>query len=124
MRDSKIVVLAEKVEGAEVPQCIRDMYHCINNPRDFRAALAAGERLFSQYKYNQAGTPPMSIPELCVLFDIGKTKLYEILHGSKYGKEEATEKKPLKWIKPEPVEKTPPKKAKKMEENTKATPTT
>ena len=81
MTDSEIVVLAEKVEGTEVPQCI-------NNPRDFRAALVAGERLFSQYKYNQAGMPPMSIPELCMLFDIGKTKLYKILHGSKYGKEE------------------------------------
>ena len=79
MRDSKIVVLAEKVEGSKVPQCVRDMYQHIGNPRDFRAALAAGERLFSQYKGNQAGTLLMSIPELCVLFDVGKTKLYEIL---------------------------------------------
>ena len=44
--------------------------------------------------------------------------------GSKYGKEEAAEKKPLKRIKLDPVEKTPPRKIKKMEEKTKATLTT
>ena len=55
------------------------MYGRINHPHNFRAALAAGERLFSQYKFNQAGTPVVSIPELCTYFDVGKTKLYEIL---------------------------------------------
>ena len=47
----------------------------------------------------------MSIPELCTYFDVGKTKLYEILHGGKYGKEEEAEKKLLKRIKPELVKK-------------------
>ena len=60
-------------------QCVYDMYGGINHPRNFRAALAAGERLFLQYKFNQAGTPVVLIPELCTYFDVGKTKLYEIL---------------------------------------------
>ena len=113
MRDSEIVVVAEKVEGAEIPPCVRDMYSYIGNPRDFRAMLAAGERLFSQYKYNQAGTPLISIPKLCILSNIGKTKLYEILQEGKYkhpAKEEEVEKKTVRRIKPDPVEDTPPRK--------------
>ena len=119
------------------------MYSRINHPCNFRAALAAGERLFSQYKFNQAGTPIVSIPELCTYFDVGKIKLYEILRGGKYGKKEEVEKKPLKCIKPEPVKKekegspakTPKKEGKKSSApkksatpkktpKTKATPTT
>ena len=84
IRDSEIMVVAEKVKEAEVPPYIKDMYSHIGNPRDFRAALAAGERLLSQYKNNLAGTPLISIPELCILYDIGKTKLCEVLHGGKY----------------------------------------
>ena len=80
--------------------------------------MAAGECLFSQYKFNQPGTPIVSIPELCTYFDVGKTKFYEILRGGKYGKEEEVEKKPLKCIKPEPVKKEkegPPTKTSKKE---------
>ena len=104
MRDSEVMV-SEKVRGTDLPQCVYDMYGRINHPHNFRATLAAGERLFLQYKFNQAGTPIVSIPELCTYFDVGKTKLYEILRGGKYGKEEEVEKKPLKCIKPEPVKK-------------------
>ena len=103
MRDSKVVVVSEKVMGTDLPQCVHDMYSRINHPHNFRAALVAGECLFSQYKFNQAGTPILSILELCTYFNVGKTKLYEILRGGKYGKEEEVEKKPLKCIKPEPV---------------------
>ena len=88
LRDNAIVALAERVEESEMPQCVRDMYKRINHPHDFRAALATGERLYSQYKFNQAGTPFISNPKLCVHFNIGKTKLYEILQGGKCGKEE------------------------------------
>ena len=93
MRDSEVVVMAEKVRGPELPQCIYGMSERINHPRDFCAALAAGERLYSLYKFNQAGTPPISIPELCNYYDVGKTKIYELLHGGKYkysNKEEET----------------------------------
>ena len=99
MQDNKVVILAEKVRGSELPQCVYQMNQCIDNLRDFRAALAIGERLYSLYKYNQAGTPPTSIPDLCTYFDVGKTKLYELLQGGKYKytmKEEGeTEKKPV-----------------------------
>ena len=101
------------------------MYGRINHPHNFRAALAAGEHLFLQYKFNQAGTPIVSILELCTYFDVGKTKLYEILRGGKYGKEEEVEKKPLKCIKPELVKKEkegPPAKTLKKEEKKSSTP--
>ena len=91
---------------------------------DFHAQLAAGERLYSLYKFNQVGTPPISIPELCNNYDVGKTKVYELLCGGKYKyptKVEETEKKMTRQIRPVPVEEeAPPKKLKK----TKATPTT
>ena len=124
MRDSEVVVMAEKVRGPELPQCIYGMSERINHPRDFCAALAADERLYSLYKFNQAGTPPISIPELCNYYDVGKTKIYELLHGGKYKystKEEETEKKPARRIKPEKLEEEPPAKKSKK---TKAAPTT
>ena len=123
MRDSEVIVVAEKVRGSELPQRVYGMSQRINHPRDFRAALAVGERLYSLYQFNQAGTPPISIPELCNYYDVGKTKLYELLCGGKYKhptKEEETEKKTVRRIKPDLVEDAPPKKVKK----TKATPTT
>ena len=43
----EVVVLAEKVKGSELPQCVHQMSQPINNPRDFRATLAVGERLYS-----------------------------------------------------------------------------
>ena len=125
MQDNEVVVVTEKVRGSKLPQCIYQMNQCIANLRDFCAALAVGERLYSLYKYNQVSTPPTSIPDLCTHFDVGKTKLYELLRGGKYKypmKEEGeTEKKTVRRIRPEKVEKEPPEKRSKK---TKATPTT
>ena len=124
MRDSEVVVVAEKVRGPELPQCIYEMSERINHPRDFCATLAAGERLYSLYKFNQAGTLPISIPELCNYYDVGKMKIYELLRGGKYKystKEEETEKKPARRIIPEKLEEEPPAKKSKK---TKAAPTT
>ena len=123
MRDSEVVVVAEKVRGPELPQCVYEMSQRISHPRDFHAALAAGERLYSLYKFNQAGTPPISIPELCNYYDVGKTKIYELLRGEKYKypTKEETEKKPVRRIRPEKVEEEPPEKRSKK---TKAAPTT
>ena len=116
--------VAEKVRGTELPQCVYQINQRIGNPRDFRAALAAGEHLYSMYKYHQVGTPPVSIPELCTNFDVGKTKIYELLRGEKYRypPKEEVEKKPARRIQPEKVEaeEPPTKKTKK----TKAVPTT
>ena len=126
MRDSEVVVVAEKVRGPELPQCIYGMSKRINHPRDFHAALEAGKRLYSLYKFNQAGTPPISIPELCNYYDIGKTKIYELLRGGKYKystKEEETEKKPAHRIILEKLEEEPPPPPKKSKK-TKAAPIT
>ena len=123
MQDNEVVILAEKVKGSELPQCVHQMSQHINNPRDFRATLAVGKRLYSLYKSNQAGMPPTSILDLCTYFNIGKTKMYELLRGGKYKyatKEEEVEKKPLKRIKPEKIEEAPQRKIKK----TKTAPTT
>ena len=79
MQDNEIVILAEKVKGSELPQCVHQMSQRINNPRDFHATLAVSEQLYSLYKYNQVGTPPTSIPDLCTYFHVGKTKMYELL---------------------------------------------
>ena len=116
MRDSEVTVVAEKVWGPELPQCIYRMSERINHPR--------GERLYSLYKFNQAGTPPISIPELCNYYDVGKMKIYELLRGGKYKystKEEEIEKKPAHRIIPEKLEEEPPAKKNKK---TKAAPTT
>ena len=96
MRDSKVVV-AEKARGSELPQCVYQMNEHITNPRDFRATLAAGERLYSLYKFNQTGASPISVPELCSHYDVGKTKIYELLRGEKYKylTKEEVEKKPV-----------------------------
>ena len=100
------------------------MSQWIGNPRDFRAALAAGKRLYGMYKYHQAGTPPVLIPELCTHLNIAKTKIYELLRGEKYRypPKEEVEKKPARRIQPERVEgeEPPAKKTKKA----KAAPTT
>ena len=58
MQDNEVVIIAEKVRGTELPQCVYQMSQRIENPRDFQAALAAGERLYSMYKFHQAGMHP------------------------------------------------------------------
>ena len=54
--------------------------------------MAVGERMFSLYKHEQAGEPVAEVPKLCERYDIGKTKLYEVLRGGKYKKEMSTPK--------------------------------
>ena len=124
MQDNEVVIVAEKVRGTELPQYVYQMSQRIENPRDFWAVLAAGERLYSMYKFHQAGTQPVSIPELCNYFNIGKTKIYELLRGEKYRypTKEETEKKTVRRIQPERVEgeEPPVKRSKKV----KAAPTT
>ena len=125
MQDNEVVILAEKVKGSKLSQCVHQMSQRIDNPRDFRAALVVGERLYSLYKYNQARTPPTSILDLCTYFDVRKTKMYELLQGGKYKytakEEKEVEKKPLKRIKLEKIKDAPQEKKIKK---TKATPTT
>ena len=123
MRDSEVVMVTEKVRGSKLPQCMYQMNERIANPRDFCAALAAGERLYSLYKFNQTGASPISMPELCSHYDVGKMKIYELLRGEKYKylTKEEVEKKPVRRIQPEKVEEEPPEKQSKK---TKVAPTT
>ena len=79
MRDNEVVVISEKMQGMDLPKYVYEMYERIHSPHNFRMALSAGEQLLSLYKYNQAGTDVVTVPDLCTFFDVGKTKLYEIL---------------------------------------------
>ena len=104
MRDNEVVVISEKMQGMDLLKCVYEMYKRIHSPHTFRVALAAGEWLLSLYKHNQARTNVVTGPDLCTFFNVRKTKLYEVLQGEKYAKEEEAEKKPLKHIKPGPVQ--------------------
>ena len=48
--------------------------------------------MFLLYKHEQAGEPVTEVLKLCEWYDIGKTKLYEVLRGGKYKKEMSTPK--------------------------------
>ena len=134
MEDRDVVIVSEKMRGMDLPKCVYEMYQRIGSPGNFRAALAAGERLLSLYRKNQVGADVETIPNLCRYFKIGKTKLHEILCCQKYGKDEPDVKKPPRHIMPVAVkeeEKTvePPvkkgrggKKSTKMKSKKKRTP--
>ena len=65
MQDNEVVVVAKKVRGSELPQCVYQMNQRIANPRDFCATLAAGERLYSVYKLIKQDQHPFPYPS-CV----------------------------------------------------------
>ena len=77
MTDEEVTEVGEKVRPSKLPRCIED-------PRNFRTVLAVGERIFSIYKHEQTGELVAEVSELCEIYDIGKTKLYEVLRGGKY----------------------------------------
>ena len=101
MTDEEITEAGERVWPSKLPKCVDQLYDRLKNPRNFRAVLAVGERMFSLYKHEQAGEPIAEVPELCERHDIGKTKLYKVLRGGKY-KEMSTPKpestKPARWV--------------------------
>ena len=90
--DEEIMEVGAKVRPSKLPKCADQLYNRLKNPRNFRTVLAVGERMFSLYKHEQAGEPVAEVPELCERYDIGKTKLYEVLRGGKYKKEMSTPK--------------------------------
>ena len=57
MQDNEVVIWAEKVKGSELPQCVHQMSQHIDNPRDFHAALAVGERLYMSCVTEAASFP-------------------------------------------------------------------
>ena len=92
MTDEEVTEVGERVWPSKLPKCADQLYDRLKNPRNFRTILAVGERMFSLYKHEQAGEPVTEVPELCERYDIGKTKLYEVLRGRKYKKEMSTPK--------------------------------
>ena len=65
MEDRDIVIVSEKMQGMDLPKCVYKMYQRIGSPRNFRVALAAGERLLSLYRKNQVGADVETVPNLC-----------------------------------------------------------
>ena len=102
MTNEEIMEVGERVQPSKLPKCVDQLYDQLKNPRNFRTVLAVGERMFSLYKHEQAGEPIAEVPELCERYDIGKTKLYEVLQGGKYKKEMSTPKsesaKTARWV--------------------------
>ena len=92
MTNEEVMEVGEKVRPSNLPRCVDQLYDRLKDPRNFQTILAVGERIFSIYKHEQAGDPVAEVPELCERYDIGKTKLYEVLRGGKYKKEISTPK--------------------------------
>ena len=92
MTDEEVTEVGEKVQPSKLPRCMDQLYDRLKDLRNFRTILAVGEQIFSIYKHEQAGEPIAQVSELCERYDIGKTKLYEVLQGGKYKKEISTPK--------------------------------
>ena len=92
MTDEEVTEVGEKVWPSKLPRCVDQLYDRLKDPRSFQTVLAVGEQIFSIYKHEQAGELIAEVPELCERYDIGKTKLYEVLQGGKYKKEISTPK--------------------------------
>ena len=90
--DEEVTEVGERVQLSRVPKCVDKLYDKLKNPRNFQTILAVGERVFSIYKHEQMGEPLVEVPELCERYEVGKTRLYEVLWGGKYKKETSTPK--------------------------------
>ena len=90
--DEEATKVGERVQPSKLPKCVDQLYNKLKNPRNFRTILAVGERVFSIYKHEQTGEPLAEVPDLCERYDVGKTRLYEVLWGGKYKKETSTPK--------------------------------
>ena len=66
MQDNEVIVVTEKVREPELPQCVYQMNQRIANPRDFRAALAAGERFTAYISLIRQEHHPFPYPS-CVI---------------------------------------------------------
>ena len=98
MTDEEVTEVGEKVRPSKLPRCIDQLYDRLKDPRNFQTVLAVGEQIFSIYKHEQAGEPIAEVPELCERYDIGKTKLYEVLRGGKYKETSPPNQKASSWL--------------------------
>ena len=92
MTDEEVTEVGERVRPSRLPKCVDQLYDRLKNPRNFRTILAVGEQVFSIYKHAQTGESLVEVPDLCERYDVGKTRLYEVLRGGKYKKETSTSK--------------------------------
>ena len=85
------------------------MYTHIDNPAQFRVALAAAERLINIYRHNREEVKLEPLKTTAHCFEVRKKDVYELLWGEKYMKvktetkeetsteSEAPPAKKLKW---------------------------
>ena len=92
MTDEEVTEVGERVQPSKLPKCVDQLYDKLKNPKNFRTILQVGEQVFSIYKHEQMGEPLVEVPDLCEKYDVGKTRLYEVLQGGKYKKETSTPK--------------------------------
>ena len=92
MTDEEVTEVGERVRPSRLPKCVDQLYDKLKNPRNFRTILVVGKWVFSIYKHEQMGEPLVEVPELCKRYEVGKTRLYEVLQGGKYKKETSTPK--------------------------------
>ena len=92
MTDEEVTEVGERVRPSRLPKCVDQLYDRLKNPRNFQTILAVGEQIFSIYKHEQMGESLAEVPDLCKRYDVGKTRLYEVLRGGKYKKETSTPK--------------------------------
>ena len=92
MMDKEVTEVGESVRPSRLPKCVDQLYDKLKNPRNFRTILVVGGRVFSIYKHKQMGEPLVEVPELCKRYEVGKTRLFEVLWGGKYKKETSTPK--------------------------------
>ena len=92
MMDKEVTEVGERVRPSRLPKCVDQLYDRLKNPRNFQTILAVGEWVFSIYKHAQMGESLVEVPDLCERYDVGKTRLYEVLWGGKYKKEISTPK--------------------------------
>ena len=92
MTDEEVTEVGERVQPSRLPKCVDQLYDKLKNPRNFQTILVVGERVFSIYKHEQMGELLTEVPELCKRYEVGKTRLYEVLWGGKYKKETSTPK--------------------------------
>ena len=92
MTDEEVTEVGERVQPSRLSKCVDQLYDRLKNPRNFQTILAVGEWVFSIYKHAQMGESLVEVPDLCERYDVGKTRLYEVLRGGKYKKETSTPK--------------------------------
>ena len=73
--------------STQLPECAEEMYTCIDNPAQFRVALAAAERLINIYRHNREEVKLEPLKATAHHFEVRKKDVYELLWGKKIHKD-------------------------------------